>query len=139
MFYEQLGLFTYAAGLPVRPELQNRDLTDVSLDVLALSISSDLDNSGLVKLLISFNSSICQAEDQPWNSARTFGRITVSVYDLKGEHKDNGREAYDVDSELMDMEENNSGHKLFGKGVIYGRYGFIVSVYVGDAEDGLLI
>ena len=143
MFYEQLGLFTYATGLPVKAECQNRQLKDVALEVLVLTLGLTtqpfLSLDQFCKSIFSSPSfKIRQAEDQPWNLSLEYLGLAVSVYDLGGENREYGRTAFSVDTELMALPDTaEAGHILFGRGFLNARYGFIVSVAADHLKEHL--
>lgn len=93
---DQLNLFHVEPGLKIHSVFNARDLDDIAIGILADVVAERFYNGNAdknVRFAIAYSyksgSGRCYENDKPWHSSRSFGRITVAVYDQM--HVDEGK------------------------------------------------
>jgi len=140
---DQLNLFHAEPGLGRISGLDARYLDDVAVEILSDIIAERFYNGladSSVRNAIIYNyksgSGICQEKDKPWCSSRSFGRITISVYDLLDIDSDKAKEAFESDAAVLSSDgARREGYILYNKGIVYGRYGFFITHFVGRIKS----
>ncbi len=137
---DQLNLFHAEPGLKIRAVLDARNLDDIAVEILADTVAERFYNGNAdknVRLAVAYSyksgSGRCYEDDKPWRSSRSFGRITVVVYDLMHVDEDKSKKAFEEDAAALSSgRAKELGFVLDNNGIAYGRYGFYVTHFMGD-------
>ena len=142
-YKHQLNLFHAEPGLGRIPGLDARLLDDVAVEILSDIIAENFyhgcaDNSVRNALIYNYKSGsgICQEKGEPWCSSRSFGRITISVYDLMSIDGDKVKGAFERDAAVLSSDQvREAGYIMDNRGIVYGRYGFFITNFVGRIKS----
>ncbi len=137
---DQLNLFHAEPGLKIRAVLDARNLDDIAVEILADTVAEKFYNGNAdknVKLAVACSyksgSGRCYEDGKPWRSSRSFGRITVAVYDLMHVDEDKSKKAFEEEAAALSSERAKElGFFLDNNGIAYGRYGFYVTHFIGN-------
>ncbi len=139
----QLNLFHAEPGLKRHAALDARRLDDVAVEILSDIVAERFYNGradSSVRNAIAHNytsgSGICREEDKPWRSLRSFGRITISVYDLFDIDSKKAEDAFKMDAAVLSSDSaREMGYILDNRGIVYGRYGFFITHFTGKIKS----
>lgn len=137
---DQLNLFHAEPGLKIHAVLDARNLDDIAVEILADGVAERFYNGNAdknVRLAVVYSykseSGRCYENDKPWRSSRSFGRITVVVYDLMHIDESKSKKAFEEDAAALSSERSMElGFVLYNKGIAYGRYGFFITHFIGN-------
>ncbi len=139
---DQLNLFHVEPGLARYARLNTVDLDEIALTILSNTVAERFYNGNAdrnVRLAVAHSyksgGGRCFEDNKPWCSLRSFGRITVAVYDLMHIDEDKSRKSFEEDAAALSSERAwQLGYVLYNRGIVYGRYGFYVTYFMGEIK-----